>query len=313
MPDDQQVSLIEYLPAVRGELTAEVPVARFTWFKTGGPAEVLFRPADEVDLACFLAGTPSDVSITVIGNASNLLVRDGGIDGVVIKLGRAFRGIRVDGLNVVVGAAAADLNVARRPRDAGLTGLEFLAGVPGTLGGGVLMNAGAYGAEISDVFVEAQVLGRDGTTRTLGWDDIGFSYRHSALGEGDIIVSTHLRGQAGDTAKIAGLIEEIQRERETTQPVRTLTGGSTFKNPEDHKAWELIDAAGCRGLRRGAAVVSQQHCNFLINEGGASAADLEGLGEEVRRRVQAHSGIILEWEIRGIGKPVRTAPEEVTS
>ena len=309
MPAERTYGLIERLPAVRGEMAASVPLARYTWFKTGGPAEVLFRPADRDDLIAFMIGVPTDVPLTVLGNASNLLIRDGGIDGVVIRLGRAFSGIKIDGTEVIAGAAAADLNVARQARDAGVAGLEFLAGVPGTIGGAVIMNAGAYGSEIKDVFVDADVIRRGGQVRTVGLDDMAFSYRHSALGEGDIVTSARLRGVAGEVSEIATGMEAIQNEREDSQPVRTLTGGSTFKNPDGHKAWELIDAAGCRGLKRGAAAVSEQHCNFLINEGGASAADLEGLGEEVRRRVMEHSGIELVWEIRRIGKPISQISE----
>lgn len=312
MPAERTYDLTGRLPTVRGELTAGAPLARYTWFKTGGPAEVLFRPLDAEDLAAFLAGVPADVPITVLGNASNLLIRDGGIGGVVVRLGRGFGAISVNGTEVIAGAAAADLNVARHARNAAVGGLEFLAGVPGTIGGAVAMNAGAYGVEIKDVFVEARVFGRDGRERIMNIDDMDFSYRHSILGDGDIVVSARLRGVAGTETEIARRMDEIQSRREGSQPVRTMTGGSTFKNPDGQKAWALIDAAGCRGLRRGAAMVSEQHCNFLVNEGGASAADLEGLGEEVRRRVHAHSGIELQWEIRRIGVPAPGLLEEVT-
>jgi len=313
MPAELMPSLIERLPPVRGRLEAAAPLARYTWFKTGGPAEVLFQPADADDLAAFLAALPAGVPVTVFGNASNLLIRDGGVDGVVIRLGRAFSAISVDDQEITAGAGAADLNVARAARDAGIAGLEFLAGVPGAIGGAVRMNAGAYGGEIADVLVSAEVVGPDGTRAALTKDDIGFSYRRSGLGEGAIVVAVRLKGSAGDKAAIEARMDEIQRQREASQPVRTMTGGSTFKNPEGHKAWELIDAAGCRGLRRGQAVVSEQHCNFLVNEGGATAADLEGLGEEVRRRVMAHAGIELEWEIRRVGKPAADGLSEVTS
>lgn len=313
MPAEQMPSLIERLPAVCGRLEAAAPLARYTWFKTGGPAEVLFQPADADDLAAFLAALDPGVPVTVFGNASNLLIRDGGVDGVVIRLGRAFAAIAVNGLEITAGAGAADLNVARAARDAGIGGLEFLAGVPGAIGGAVKMNAGAYGGEIANVLVSADVVGAEGTRATLDADSIGFSYRRSGLPAGAIVVAVRLRGAAGDKAAIEARMDDIQRQREESQPVRSMTGGSTFKNPQGHKAWELIDAAGCRGLRRGRAVVSEQHCNFLLNEGGATAAELEGLGEEVRRRVMAHAGIELEWEIRRIGKPAGDGLSEVTS
>lgn len=312
MPVKRTASLIECLGPVRGELAADVPLARFTWFKTGGPADVLFRPADFDDLVAFLPRVPADVPLTVIGNASNLLFRDGGVEGVVIRLGRAFTEIEIEGSEIVAGGGAADLNVAREARNAGIAGLEFLAGVPGAIGGAVAMNAGAYGNEIADVFVSATVVGRDGTWREADRDHMGFAYRRSALGGNEIVTSVCLCGTHGDKTKIAARMAEIQTEREAAQPVRTLTGGSTFKNPDGHKAWQLIDDAGCRGLRRGAAVVSEKHCNFLVNEGGATAADIEGLGEEVRRRVEAHSGIVLEWEIRRIGRLPAGELNEVT-
>ena len=312
MPAEHLPDLIERLPVVRGELAADVPLARYTWFKTGGPAEVLFRPEDANDLASFMANLSEDVPITVLGNASNLLIRDGGIDGVVIRLGRGFSGIEIDGLNIIAGAAAADLNVARRARDAGIAGLEFLSGVPGTIGGAVNMNAGAYGAEISDVFVEASIIARNGHQKVITSKDLDFSYRHAGLGVGDIITDVRLSGAKGNSDEIAKRMAEIQQQRETTQPVKMLTGGSTFKNPDGKKAWALIDAAGCRGLRRGHAVVSELHCNFMVNEGGATASDLEGLGEDVRRRVEANSGVVLEWEIRRVGRPVDGQISEVT-
>ena len=247
MPAERTASLIERLGSVRGELAADVPLARYTWFKTGGPADVLFRPADFDDLVEFLARLPKDVPLTMIGNASNLLVRDGGIDGVVIRLGRAFSEITRMDMDIIAGGGVADLNIARKARDEGLAGLEFLAGVPGTLGGAVAMNAGAYGREIADVFVSATIVARDGTWRESGPDAMGFAYRHSTLGDEEIITGVRLRGEPGDRTWIAARMDEIQREREAAQPVRSLTGGSTFKNPDGHKAWELIDAAGCRG------------------------------------------------------------------
>ena len=313
MSAESQASLIDRLPPVRGELLASSPLARFTWFKVGGKAEVLFHPANEGDLSQFLASTPLDVPIIVIGNSSNLLIRDGGVDGVVIRLGRAFSGVRAEDTNITAGAAAADVNIARYALNAGISGLEFLTGVPGTLGGGILMNAGAYGTEISDVLTEVRVLDRNGNIQILAKKDIGFSYRTSSLFDDKIVVSASLEGRKRKPDEITERMDKIRRDREATQPIRTRTGGSTFKNPDGYKAWELIDAAGCRGLSRGSATVSEQHCNFLINRGGASAADLEGLGEEVRRRVKDHSGILLEWEIRCIGNPLRGTLDEVTS
>jgi len=305
--------LIDRLPTVRGRLEAEALLGRYTWFKVGGPAEVLFRPADADDLAAFLEGCPDDVALTVMGNASNILVRDGGVRGAVIRLGRAFTEIRVDGDVLRAGASAADLTIARHARDVGLAGLEFLAGIPGTIGGAVVMNAGAYGREMKDVFRRCDGIDRAGRRCSFGADDMVFDYRRSALDPEVVVTAVELRGTPGDTGDIAARMEEIQSARETTQPVRTPTGGSTFKNPAGAKAWELIDRAGCRGLRRGGAVVSDQHCNFLVNEGGATAADLEGLGEEVRRRVFESSGVTLEWEIKRIGDAQGPAAEEVGS
>lgn len=303
--------LIERLAKVNGRLEADVPLARFTWFKVGGPAEVLFRPADADDLAFFLAATPGDIPVTIIGNASNLLVRDGGVAGVVIRLGSNFSSVTVDGDVVEAGGGTAGLMVARRAHDAGLTGLEFMSGIPGAVGGAVAMNAGAYGTEIADVFDSAEVVDRSGNRRTLGPADIAFSYRHATIDPCAVVTSAKFRARSGDTAEISRRMDEIREAREASQPVRTPTGGSTFKNPTDDRAWELIDAAGCRGLQRGGAMVSELHCNFLINTGKASAADLEGLGEEVRRRVREHSGVTLEWEIKRIGFAVEPTMREV--
>ena len=302
--------LIDRLPPVRGELTENAPVARFTWFRVGGPAEVLFTPADRDDLADFLSARPDGVAVTVIGVASNLLVRDGGIAGVVIRLGRGLAGIEIEGSRVRAGAAAMDINVARACRDAGVAGLEFLAGVPGTIGGALRMNAGAYGREMRDVVVEAEALDGAGRTHRLGLADLGFSYRHSAVADDWIFTAATLAGKPGEADEIARRMDEIGQAREESQPIRTRTGGSTFTNPPGAKAWQLIDAAGCRGLRRGGAMVSEQHCNFLVNTGDATAADIESLGEEVRRRVREHSGIALQWEIRRIGEPLQGGPEE---
>ncbi len=305
--------LMDSLPEVRGRLIADEPMARYTWFKVGGPAEILFRPADEKDLCAFLSGVPENVPLTVIGNASNLLVRDGGISGIVIRLGSAFNTIRVDGCEVIAGAGAADLNVARTAHDAGLAGLEFLSGVPGTLGGAVIMNAGAYGSEIGDVCVSVRFIDRHGGIHELAAEDLGFSYRHSEIDPSWIVAEIKLRGQRGDKSEISKRMARIQEEREVTQPVRTPTGGSTFANPAGQKAWQLIDQAGCRGLKRGAAMVSDLHCNFLVNTGGATARDLEGLGEEVRRRVFENSGVHLNWEIRRIGLSGNPEIKEIDS
>ena len=296
-------ALIAQLPPARGRLTADAPIGKQTWFGVGGPAEVLFRPADLADLAGFLRALPPWIPVTVIGIGSNLLVRDGGIPGVVIRLGRGFAAIEIERDKVRVGAAALDRIVAFAAADAGLGGLEFLSGIPGSIGGSVRMNAGAYGREIKDVFVSATTLDRAGETHTVASREMGLSYRHSDADPSWIFVEARLRGAPGDRAAIGRRLNEIRAAREATQPVRARTGGSTFKNPPGDSAWRLIDAAGCRGLVRGGAMVSQQHTNFLINSGSATAADLEGLGEEVRRRVHDTSGIWLEWEIERIGRP----------
>lgn len=293
--------LIDRMPAVRGRLSADAPLAQITWFRVGGPAEVLFRPADKDDLAAFLQNLPNDIPVTVIGVASNLLIRDGGVPGAVIRLGREFAGIETQGDQVTCGAAALDINVARVAAAAGLAGMEFLSGIPGTIGGALRMNAGAYGHEIKDVLIEATSIGRQGTLHRVPAKDLDLSYRHCGAPPDWIFVGAVLRGSKDDPSAIAKRIEEIQAQREATQPVRSRTGGSTFANPPGEKAWQLIDRVGCRGLRLGDAMVSEQHCNFLINCGNASAADLENLGEEVRRRVRDVTGITLEWEIRRIG------------
>jgi UDP-N-acetylmuramate dehydrogenase len=301
-------NLLARLPPVRGRLSDNVPLAPITWFRVGGTAEVMFRPADIDDLAAFLAAKPLDVPVTVIGVASNLLVRDGGVEGVVIRLGRGFVDIRVEGTTIEAGAGAPDLNVALSCCEAGLGGLEFLSGIPGTLGGGLRMNAGAYGSEFKDVLRAATALDGAGRLHVLPTAELGLSYRHCGLPEDWIFVQARFVGTPRDRATIKRLMAEIQAARESSQPIRARTGGSTFANPPGHKAWELIDRAGCRGLRRGGAMVSEKHANFLINTGGASAADLETLGEEVRRRVREMCGVSLEWEIRRIGRPKRGAP-----
>ncbi len=299
--------LIESLPAVRGELTADAPLAPLTWFRVGGPAEVLFRPADVEDLAVFLAGCPEDVPVTVVGVGSNLLVRDGGVNGVVIRLGKPFMTIEAEGDFVRAGTAALDVAVARAAQQAGIAGLEFYRGIPGSIGGALRMNGGAYGSETKDVLVEVKAVTRKGEIVMLSNADMHYSYRHCGAPDDLIFVEALYRGHAGDKAAIAARMEEITSSREASQPIRSRTGGSTFKNPEGQKSWQLIDAAGCRGLVRGGAQVSEQHCNFLINTGDATAADLEGLGEEVRARVKETSGVTLEWEIRRIGIPLKEA------
>lgn len=293
--------LIDVMPRVRGRLTADAPLAPVTWFRVGGPAEVMFRPADAEDLAVFLDALPDEVPVTVIGVASNLLVRDGGVPGVVIRLGRGFADIEAAGTDVTAGAAALDLNVAAVARDAGIGGLEFLSGIPGTIGGALRMNGGAYGREMQDVLIAAQGVDRRGARLTFTAAEMGFTYRHSAVPDDVIFTGALLRGTRDDPAAVAARMDDIAAKRAHTQPVRARTGGSTFKNPPGRKAWELIDAAGCRGLTVGAAQVSEKHCNFLLNLGGATAADLETLGEEVRRRVFDRFGIMLEWEIKRIG------------
>jgi len=299
--------LIDRLAPVRGRLRAEAPLDRVSWFRVGGPAEVLFTPADRDDLLDFLVALPPDVPVTVLGVCSNVLIRDGGIDGVVIRLGRAFAGIAARGENVHAGGAALDLNVARVARDAGIAGLEFLSGVPGTIGGAVRMNAGAYGREIGDVVVSVDAVDARGRVHALGRDDIAFDYRRTSLPEDWLCLGAVLAGHADSPAAIDARMAAIAAQREESQPIRSRTGGSTFANPPADiaggaKAWQLIDRAGCRGLRRGGAMVSEQHCNFLVNTGEATAADLEDLGEEVRRRVRETSGVELEWEIRRLGR-----------
>lgn len=302
--------LTEMLPPVRGRVQFDAPLAPFTWFRVGGSAEVLVRPADAEDLAQLLHHLPNDVPVQVIGACSNLIIRDGGLPGVTIRLARGFSAIRTEEGGVAAGAAALDLTVAEHAASAGLSGLEFLSGIPGTLGGAVAMNAGAYGGDIANVLNWAEIVTRTGEQRRMSAADLSFAYRHAALPSGGIVVGAHLQAQPAAPSLIAGRMAEIRANREASQPVRARTGGSTFRNPPGMKAWELIDAAGCRGLARGGAQVSEKHCNFLINAGGATAADIEGLGEEVRRRVHAATGVVLEWEIRRIGVP-GTKPEAI--
>ncbi len=296
--------LIDRLPAVRGRLTEAAPLAQITWFRVGGPAEIMFRPADMLDLAEFLMAKPADVPVTVIGVASNLLIRDGGVPGVVIRLGRAFAEIAVRDEIVYAGAGALDGNVALAAAQAGLGGLEFLSGIPGTIGGALRMNAGAYGAEIKDVLLAAHAIDGRGRHIEATTSELGLSYRHAAAPEDWVFLHATLRGIPDAPDAIARRMGEIQAKRQSTQPVRSRTGGSTFANPPGFKAWDLIDKAGCRGLKRGGAMVSELHTNFLINLGDATAADIEGLGEEVRRRVFETAGVTLDWEIRRIGLPL---------
>lgn len=293
--------LIDRLPRPRGRLAADAPLGPQTWFRAGGPAEVLFRPADADDLAAFLAALPPEVPVMVLGVGSNLLVRDGGVRGVVIRLMRGFTEVVVEGAEVRAGAGALDLNVALTARDHALAGLEFLSGIPGTVGGAVAMNAGAYDGEIARVLVLAEAVDRKGARHRIDAAGMGFSYRHSGVPADWIFTSARLRAAPGDQLAIARRIADIDAARQESQP-RSRTGGSTFVNPPGHKAWQLIDRAGCRGLAIGGAQVSEQHCNFLINTGDASAADIEALGEEVRRRVLDSCGVHLEWEIRRIGE-----------
>jgi UDP-N-acetylmuramate dehydrogenase len=290
-------------PQLRGRLTANAPIAETTWFRVGGPAQVLFSPADEDDLAYVLAALPREIQVTTIGLGSNLIVRDGGVAGVVTKLGgRVFGAVEIiEGCRLVAGAAAPDQFVAKAAARAGLDGLAFLRGVPGSIGGALAMNAGAHGGETKDALIEARGVDRTGARRAFSRADMGFSYRHSSAPRDIVFTGAVFHGRPGDPAAIEAEMERITRAREASQPIREKTGGSTFKNPPGLKAWELIDKAGCRGLRLGDAEVSTMHCNFLINLGHATAADLEALGEEVRRRVLETSGVALEWEIKRVG------------
>ncbi len=296
-----QRDLARRLPPVRGRLTLRANLADITWFRVGGPAEILFKPADLADLQHFLAHLAADIPVTVLGVGSNLLVRDGGVPGVVLRLGRAFADIRAEGEIVHAGVGALDLNVALTARDASIGGLEFLSGIPGTIGGALRMNAGAYGKEMADVFRVALALDRQGGLHRLSPAEMGFAYRRSGVPADWIFVGAELAGAKAPTAEIQARLGEIQAAREASQPIRARTGGSTFTNPPGAKAWELIAASGGRGLRLGGAMVSEKHCNFLINTGGATAGEIEALGEELRRRVKAQSGIDLHWEIKRIG------------
>ncbi len=295
--------LIARLPRVRGSYQANAAIKDLTWFRAGGPAEVLYLPPDADDLAVFLKDVPADIPLTVIGVGSNLLVRDGGVDGVVIRLGRGFMNAVAEPLHRVrAGASALDVTVAKAALEAGLSGLEFMRGIPGTVGGGLRMNAGAYGREFKDVLVEAIALDRKGERVRFTNMQMGFEYRRSSVPADLIFVEALFQAMPGDKAAIEARMNEITDARTATQPIKSRTGGSTFKNPPGNKAWQLVDKAGCRGLRHGDAEVSTMHCNFLINHGDATGDQIEALGEEVRAKVKAATGIELEWEIKRIGK-----------
>jgi UDP-N-acetylmuramate dehydrogenase len=290
------------LPQLRGRLLPNQSLAELTWFRVGGPAQVLFMPEEEADLAYFLAHLPAEIPVTVIGLGSNLIVRDGGVAGVVIRLGRGFAEVKVeDGSRIRAGTAVPDVKVSRAAQEAAIAGLAFFRGIPGAVGGALRMNGGAYGRETKDALVEARGVDRTGRVRVFSNGDMHYTYRHCGAPEDIIFTEALFQGVPGDAAAIAAEMDKITESREATQPIKSRTGGSTFKNPPGHKAWQLIDAAGCRGFKIGDAQVSQMHCNFLINLGSASAADIETLGETVRRRVKDNSGIELEWEIKRIG------------
>jgi UDP-N-acetylmuramate dehydrogenase len=290
------------MPELRGRLIANPSLAELTWFRVGGPAQTLFMPEDGADLAYFLARLSDQIPVTVIGLGSNLIVRDAGVPGVVIRLGRGFGAVTIErGARVRAGAAVPDTKVARAAQEAGISGLAFLRGIPGAIGGALRMNGGAYGRETKDVLIEARGVDRRGIRRQFSLDDMHYAYRHCGAPDDIIFTEALLQGAPGDPAAIAAEMDKITESREASQPIKSRTGGSTFKNPPGQKAWQLIDAAGCRGLTRGDAQVSPMHCNFLINLGGASAADIEGLGETVRRRVKENCGVDLEWEIKRIG------------
>lgn len=291
-------------PSVSGKLTANAPLAPLVWFKSGGVAEWLFEPRDIADLQAFLRELDPAVPIMALGLGSNMIVRDGGVPGVVVRLGKPFaRVARVDAVTLDCGGGASGILVSSTARDNGISGVEFLRSIPGTVGGFVRMNGGAYGGEVKDILVDCDVVLRSGELVTLQNADLGYTYRHSELPEGAIVVAARFKGRPGDPVAIQAEMDRISASREASQPLRSKTGGSTFKNPEGHKAWQLVDQAGCRGLQVGGAQVSEKHTNFLINTGGATSADIEALGEEVRRRVRENSGVELEWEIQRVGTP----------
>ena len=300
---DIALELKSRAPKLRGRLLPNQSLAELTWFRVGGPAQVLFMPEDEADLSHFLSVLAADISVTVVGLGSNLIVRDGGIAGVVVRLGRGFNDVAVEGTRIRVGTAVPDVRVARAAQEASLAGLAFLRGIPGAIGGALRMNGGAYGRETKDALIAARAVDRAGRVHELTSADMHYSYRHCGAPEDFIFSEATFEGAPGDRAAIAAEMDKITESREATQPIKSRTGGSTFKNPPGRKAWQLIDAAGCRGLIVGDAQVSELHCNFLINLGTATAADIETLGETVRRRVKESSGVELEWEIRRLGIP----------
>ena len=290
------------IPAAAGRLTPDAPLAPLVWFKSGGKAEWLFEPKDAADLSAFLAALEPDVPVMALGLGSNLIVRDGGVPGVVVRLGKAFAAVeQLDEVTLRCGGGASGILVSSTARDAGIGGLEFLRSIPGTVGGFVRMNGGAYGRETADILVDCEVVLRSGERKVLSRDDLGYTYRHSALPEGAVVIAATFRGTPSDPAAISAEMDRIAEAREASQPLRTKTGGSTFKNPPGDKAWRLVDAAGRRGLMRGGAQVSEKHCNFLINTGSATSDDIEALGEDVRRRVKETQGVELEWEIQRVG------------
>lgn len=294
--------LAEALPGLRGRLRAGVSMAEITWFRVGGPAEVLFTPADEADLIYFLQGTPGEVPVTVVGVGSNLLVRDGGVPGVVIRLGRGFSEIdALDDARIRCGTAVPDVRLAQAAAKAEIDRLAFYRGIPGSIGGALRMNAGAHGTETRDVLIDARAVDRRGQLHVIGVDELGYGYRHCGAPADFIFTQATYQGEPGARTEIEKAMQEVAEYREEHQPTKARTGGSTFKNPPGHSAWRLVDAAGCRGLRVGGAHVSELHCNFLINDGAATASDIEGLGETIRERVEATSGLRLEWEIKRIG------------
>jgi UDP-N-acetylmuramate dehydrogenase len=294
-------------PKLRGRLLPNQSLAELTWFRVGGPAQALLMPEDEADLAYFLGAIRADVPVIVVGLGSNLIVRDGGIPGVVVRLGRGFSDVKVDGLRITAGPAVPDVKVARAAQEAGIAGLSFMRGIPGAVGGALRMNGGAYGGETKDVLASARAVDRTGKIHVLSNADMHYTYRHCGAPDDFIFTEATFEGRAGDRATIAAEMDKITESREATQPIKSRTGGSTFKNPPGHKAWQLIDKAGCRGLVVGGAQVSELHCNFLINQGTATAADIENLGETVRKRVKGSSGVDLEWEIKRIGVPLLAA------
>lgn len=305
MFDDLTPVVRALVPGLQGQVTANASMKPYSWFRTGGPAQLLFEPAGEIDLIEFLRHIPADWPVMPVGLGSNLLVRDGGIPGVVIKLGKPFAEVEIsEGHLVRAGAAAPDVKVARAAAEAGIAGFTFLRGIPGAIGGALRMNGGAYGGEVKDILVEAHGVRRDGRAETWDHAAMGFGYRHCGAPDDAVFISALFRGASGDPAELLAAMDEITRQRSATQPVNTRTGGSTFANPPGHSAWRLVDAAGCRGLRIGGAQVSELHTNFLIASPEATSTDIERLGEEVRRRVRETSGVELHWEIRRVGVPL---------